>query len=70
MTSPPHAARENASRIASVMIPSAMVLRNDLPILSETTLCSANSAGRIRNAPSTFGSLKVPRARPYSVSRS
>ena len=30
---------------------------------SETTLCSTNSAGRIRNAPSTFGSLNVPRAR-------
>ena len=61
--SPPQAARENASRIASDMMPKAMVLRSDLPNLSETTLCSANSAGRIRNAPSTFGSLKVPRAR-------
>ena len=70
MTSPPQAARENASRIASAMMPSAMVLRNDFPKRSETTLCSANSAGRIRNAPSTFGSLKVPRARSYSVSRS
>ena len=29
MASPPHAARENASRIASAMMPSAMVLRND-----------------------------------------
>ena len=69
-TSPPHAARENASRIASAMMPSAIALRNDLPSRSETTLCSTNKAGRIRNAPSTFGSLKVPRARSYSVSRS
>ena len=70
MISMPQAARENASRIASDMMPNAIALRNDLPNLSETTLCSANSAGRIRNAPSTFGSLKVPRARSYSVSRS
>ena len=69
-TSTPHAARENASRIASDMMPKAIALRNALPNLSETTLCSANSAGRIRNAPYTLGSLKVPRARSYSVSRS
>ena len=68
--SPPQAARENASRIASDMMPNAIALHVDLPNLSETTLCSANSAGRIRNAPNTFGSLKVPRARSYSVSRS
>ena len=53
----PHAARENASRIASEMMPNAMELRNALPSLSETTLCSVNSAGRIRNAAYTFGSL-------------
>ncbi len=29
IASPPHAARENASRIASAMMPSAMLLRND-----------------------------------------
>ena len=40
MTSLPQAARENASRIASVMMPSAIALRNDLPSSSETTLCS------------------------------
>ena len=70
ITSSPQAARENASRIASDMMPNAMVLRNDLPKRSDTTLCSTNSAGSTRNAPSTFGSLKVPRARSYSVSRS
>ena len=63
MASPPHAARENASRIASAIMASATVLRKDFPRGSETTLCSTNSAGRIRNAPSTLGSLKVPRAR-------
>ena len=34
------------------------------------SLCSASSVGKIRNAPSTFGSLKVPRARSYSSSSS
>ena len=67
---PPQAARENASRIASAMMAKASALRSALPKRAVTTLCSANSAGRIRNAPSTFGSLKVPRARSYSVSRS
>src|SRR4051812_13124116 len=70
MTSPPHAARENASRMATAIIAKAIVLRADFPKLSETTLCSTNKAGRIRNAPRTLGSLKVPRARPYSVRRS
>ena len=70
MISMPHAARENDNRIASDITPNAIALRSDFPNLSETTLCSANSAGKTRNAPNTFGSLKVPRARSYSVSRS
>ena len=69
-TKPPQAAREKASRIASDMMPKAMALRNALPKRAVTTFCSTNNAGRSRKAPSTFGSLKVPRARSYSVSRS
>jgi hypothetical protein len=56
--------------MASAIAAKATPLRSDLPSRSETTLCNANNAGRIRKAASTFGSLKVPRARPYSVSRS
>ncbi len=67
---PPHAARENASRIASATMPSAIALRNDFRAGSETTLCKRNKAGRSRNAPNTFGSLNVPRPRSYNVSRS
>ena len=70
MTSPPQAARENAKRIASAMMPSAIVLRSALLRRSVTTLCRTNNDGRIKNAPSTFGSLNVPRARSYSVSKS
>jgi len=66
----PQAAREKAKRIASAMTPNAIALRDAFAKRSETTLCSTNNAGRIRNAPSTFGSLKVPRARSYSVSKS
>ena len=58
----PHAKRPAATQAA--MIPSAIALRTDFPKRSETTLCSTNKAGKIRNAHRTFGSLKVPRARP------
>ena len=45
-------------------MPNTNTLREALPKGSATRLCSANSAGRIRNAPSTFGSLKGAMARP------
>jgi len=68
IASSPQAARENASRIASAMMPKAIALPNDLLNRSDTTLCSTNSAGNTRNAPNTLGSLKVPRARSRTAS--
>ena len=69
-TSPPQAAREKASRMARAITPSAKPARKVAARRAVTTFCSASSAGRMRNAPSTLGSLKVPRARPYRVRRS
>src|SRR6201999_37624 len=69
IASPPQAARENASRMARAMMANATPFRNAFAKWSETTLCKANRAGRIRKAPSTFGSLKGPRPRPSWGSR-
>ncbi len=69
-TSWPHEAREKASRTARLTIPNATALRDAFQNGWVTTVCSRKSAGRIRYAPSTLGSLNVPRARLYSVKRS
>ena len=60
----PQAARENDSSRAAMRMSSTTLARTISERRPTSTRWNASSAGSITKAPSTLGSLKVPRARP------
>ena len=64
----PQAPRENDRNKAASIISSMRVLR--MTRRPASMRWNTSSPGSTRNAPSTLGSLNVPRARPYSTNMS